>query len=396
MAEQDPEALRHFTALPDEYLTILGPRRLPPVVCPMSSTPTALPVSTSVGFSMLENLGYVDYVHKLSPDIIVGLADMPYGESAGSRRMQKMTTRTETWTRNMVNVNKDIKSNSMSRQRPSLFVPVLPINREAQDLYLELLADELKENIDGFALYEADSFTIVPTPLAHLPRMSFTEASKPQDVLRDIQLGADICAIPFVNAATDAGIALDFVFPAHAEPDKRLAMGIDMWTSDHATDVSPLSSKCGCYACQKHHRAYIQHLLSAKEMLAWVLLQIHNLKIMDDFFAGIRRTIQEGTFEIEVKKFEDVYEAELPTKTGQGPRYVCIVRWSNSYIDNMSRIRGYQRKSEGPNESKQNALAYRTLNDASERREEGIRPDPLDDAADLEKRGFGVEATNKL
>lgn len=69
-----------------------------------------------------------------------------------------------------------------------------------------------------------------------------------------------------------------------------------------------------------------------------------------------------------------------------------ILRYVKSYIDNISRIRGYQRKSEGPNEPKQNALAYRTLNDASERKEEGIRPDPLDDAVDLEKRGFGVEA----
>jgi len=63
-----------------------------------------------------------------------------------------------------------------------------------------------------------------------------------------------------------------------------------------------------------------------------------------------------------------------------------------TYVDLSSRIRGYQRKSEGPNEPKQNALAYRSLIDVTERKEEVIRPDPLDDAADLEKRGFGVEA----
>jgi len=270
---------------------------------------------------MLENVDYADTTHKLSPDIIIGLADMPYGESAGRRRMQKMSTRTEKWTKNMANINNDTGTSNITRQRPSLFVPILPISREAQDFYLELLADELKDDIDGLALYATDSFTVVPASLCHLPRIAMTGASRPQDVLRDVELGADMCAIPYINAATDAGIALDFVFPVHAEPDKRLAMGIDMWTADHATDVSPLTPSCGCYTCQKHHRAYIQHLLSAKEMLAWVLLQIHNLKIMDDFFAGIRRTIQEGTFENEVKRFGDIYEAELPTKTGQGPRY---------------------------------------------------------------------------
>lgn len=391
MAEQDPEALRHFAALPDKYLSILGPRRIPPVVCPMSSTVTALPVSTSVGFAMLDNTDYVDYVHKLRPDIIISLADMPYGETAGSRRMQKMSTRTEKWTKEVVRANSAASSDNL---RSSLFVPILPVDSEAQSLYLELLGDELKDNIDGLALYLSESAIIIPHALAHLPRISMTGTSTPQDVLRDVQLGADICAIPFINAATDAGIALSFVFPARNRPDKRLPMGIDMWTADHATDLSSLTPGCRCYACEKHHRAYIQHLLSAKEMLAWVLLQIHNLQVMDDFFAAIRESIQQDMLDEDIKAFQESYEGELPTKTGQGPRYansILVVCHSNA--DLYLRVRGYQRKSEGPNEPKQNALAYRTLNDAAERRkEEGLRPSPLDDAADLEKRGFGVEA----
>jgi len=327
MAEQDDEALRHFIALPEKYLSILGPRRLPPVVCPMSSTLTALPISTSVGFSMLEVADYGHYVHKLSPDIIVSLADMPYGESAGSRRKQKMSTRTEKWTKEMVKVIKGRDSGGSSASRSCLFVPILPIDQEAQTLYLEMLGDELKDaidGIDGIALYEANSALIIPDNLAPLPRLAMTGANRPQDVLRDIRLGADICTITFINAATDAGIALDFIFPAHAKPAKRLTMGIDMWSAEHAVDLSPLTPDCKCYACQKHHRAYIQHLLSAKEMLAWVLLQIHNLQIMDDFFAGIRESIQRNTFDEDVATFEERYEAELPTKTGQGPRYATL------------------------------------------------------------------------
>lgn len=102
-----------------------------------------------------------------------------------------------------------------------------------------------------------------------------------------------------------------------------------MWDASHSTSVTPLSKGCPCYACTSHHRAYIQHLLSAKEMLGWFLIQIHNHTILDSFFANIRSSIQTGTFDAAVAAFEAYYEPRLPEKTGQGPR-----------------IRGYQFKSE--------------------------------------------------
>jgi queuine tRNA-ribosyltransferase subunit QTRTD1 len=287
----------------------------------MSSTGTALPVYTSVGFAMLEHEDYRDYALKLNPDIAIGLADMPYGDKPGVRRIQKMALRTEKWMKDFAQ-NSSTKSNTITT--PSIFAPILLIEKGAQADYLELLETDLRDNIHGLAVYDTDSLAIIPKALSHLPRLALSDASKPQDVLRAIQLGADILAIPFINAATDAGIALCFTFPAPdkttSADDARLPMGLDMWTTSHATDLSPLTADCTCYSCTKHHRAYIQHLLSAKEMLAWVLLQIHNLHIMDAFFQGIRRSITNVTFDDDVKAFNTAYEAELPEKTGQGPR----------------------------------------------------------------------------
>ena len=119
-----------------------------------------------------------------------------------------------------------------------------------------------------------------------------------------------------------------------------------MWHTEHATSVSPLTPTCTCYACTKHHRAYIQHLLSAKEMLGWALIQFHNHSILDAFFAGIRTSIQNGTFDKDVADFSAFYEPQLPAKTGQGPR-----------------VRGYQYGSqENAKPNKKNPKAYRPLN----------------------------------
>ena len=105
-----------------------------------------------------------------------------------------------------------------------------------------------------------------------------------------------------------------------------------MSSQDHQVSLEPFKEGCPCYACTKHHRAYLHHLLGAREMLGWTLLQIHNHQVMSDFFAGIRSTIAAGgaTFEENVQLFSRVYESELPKGTGERPR-----------------ARGYHFKSEG-------------------------------------------------
>jgi queuine tRNA-ribosyltransferase len=222
-----------------------------------------------------------------------------------------------------------------------------------------------------------DSLESLPKELHDLPRLAFTEPNTPHQILREISLGVDILTVPFITAATDAGIALDFSFPAppHIQRDHEaiptLPLGIDMWLPEHAADLSPLVEGCKCYACTNHHRAYVQHLLNAKEMLAWVLLQIHNHHVVDLFFTGIRQSIANGTFENEVLDFERRYEPLLPEKTGQGPR-----------------VRGYQYKSEGPGEPKKNAAPFTMLENGKEKNAEGALMDVEVDAEDLEEQVF--------
>ncbi|KAJ4306286.1 hypothetical protein N0V88_001085 [Collariella sp. IMI 366227] len=111
---------------------------------------------------------------------------------------------------------------------------------------------------------------------------------------------------------------------------------------------SPLSTtaNCTCYACTSHHRAYVRHLLAAREMLGWTLLQIHNHAVLSAFFAGVRETLARGgeeALEAEARQFNLLYESEFPEGVGEKPR-----------------ARGYQYKSVG-REEKRNKAAWGKL-----------------------------------
>lgn len=337
-----------------------------------SNTNTTVSICTAVGFRTLRAEDYARDSERLEADIVIGLGDIPYGRSLGSKRVEKATDRSIEWLQQHVR----LRSEARKAEKGKLFAPLLPVSCANQGYYIDCLI-EVEKEVDGLAVYNTDSLEDLPEELQHLPRMGFTEPATPQEVLRQISLGLDILTVPFVSAATDAGIALDFSLPAPAfiqrdhEPPDPLPLGIDMWTPDHATDLSPLTEGCKCYACTNHHRAYIQHLLNAKEMLAWVLLQIHNHHVLDYFFAGIRQSIASNIYKSDVQDFEHRYESLLPEKTGQGPR-----------------VRGYQYKSEGPGEPKKNAAPFTMLEDGKEVNAEASPLDSQADAEDLEAQKF--------
>lgn len=61
----------------------------------------------------------------------------------------------------------------------------------------------------------------------------------------------------------------------------------------YSRDFRPLEEGCNCYTCQNFTRAYIRHLLKAKEVLGIRLTTIHNLAFMIRLMQDIRQAIQE-------------------------------------------------------------------------------------------------------
>ena len=240
-----------------------------------------------------------------------------------------MVDRTHAYTRDTLDQLYGDSSAKSDKASAAFFAPILPLDNTQQSLYLEDLEDEFLDRLSGLALYESASLTLIPESLGSLPRLLLSEPSGPHDLLRDISLGADLLGASFVDAASDSGIALDFSFPAPSSAQQNTAepvpLGIDLWSSVYKIDTSPLREACVCYACQHHHRAYFNHLLSAKEMSAWALLQIHNHHMIDLFFAGVRESIQRGSFEDDIEVFNRVYASKIPERTGVGPRYVILI-----------------------------------------------------------------------
>lgn len=390
--------MRRFIGLPEDHLLVLGARHTPPVPLPTPNAQapnSAIQVLTSVGFRHVIAKDYVEATSILQPDIIVGPGDIPVDTKQISRKKKvKITDRTTRWMQEQVQYRRDKEGTGLGQ--PALFAPLLPLEVEAQSDYIGHIVDEMTDQVQGLAVYDTCSLKGLPSALETLPKMSFTDPASPHTLLREIAQGLDIFTVPFIGAVTDAGIALDFSFPVKAgqtESQELKPLGVDMWPSTFAADLSPLREGCPCYACTNHHKAYLQHLLSAKEMLGWVLLQIHNHCVMDEFFAGVRDSISQGSFEEDTEAFARMYEAELPEKTGQGPRYVFDFG-AEARMLTEARVRGYQFKAEGPDEPKKNPTAYRKLDDAKEKLAEAVLPSPNADAGDLEALGFAEQTSN--
>ncbi|RAK80381.1 tRNA-ribosyltransferase family protein [Aspergillus fijiensis CBS 313.89] len=374
-------ALRNFICQPDDQLLIMGPRREPPIKCPPSNTPNSVAILTSVGYRQLEATHYLDAIRHLRPDIVVGLADLVRGHNPGLKRRGKMVDRTHAYT---THATEQLYNHKDTTQRSNAvyFAPVLPLENAEQSIYLEDLENDLRPYISGLALYESASLSAVSEALGDLPRLLFGAPATPHDILRDVSLGADLHTIPFVGVCSDAGIALDFTFQPQQQESQSsptsTPLAYDLWSPDHKTDTRRLSESCECYTCRNHHRAYLHHLLSAKEMLAWSLLQIHNHHTMDIFFAQIRESIERGTFDVDAQTFSRTYSSELPEPKGQGPR-----------------LRGYQLPASGPNQPRRHARVYGRLDDAAEKFAESQSSVATPDtgAEGLEEHGFAERAS---
>ncbi|KAL9613279.1 MAG: hypothetical protein Q9167_002188 [Letrouitia subvulpina] len=367
-ASEQQSPLRRFIALPQNVLLILGPRRHPPVPARVANTNTSIAIQTAVGFNTLEIKAYVEAAQTLEPDIVLGVADFEFGKRPGVKRLEKMGDRSLDWIQEMA---AGLTEADEGRSRTALFAPVLPIEPQMQSHYICAIEEELIERISGWAVHDASSIVAIPESMNHLPRLSLSAPESPHSLLDQVALGVDICTIPFIGEATDAGTAFTFGFPvANLNGSNGEApIGLDLWSPAYVSDLSPIKEGCSCYCCQNHHRAYLHHLLTCKEMLAWVLLQIHNHHVCDLFFAEVRRTIGESGFNREVDLFKSFYEPAFPPRTGSGPR-----------------IRGYQTKS-GVNEPRKNPIAFRALDDGKEKLVETTSPSDYKETEGIMNQG---------
>ena len=115
----------------------------------------------------------------------------------------------------------------------------------------------------------------------------------PEDIINGVARGVDIfdCVLPTRLARHHSAFT----------PEGRL----NMMNATFARDERPLDETCDCYACQTFTRAYIRHLIVAKELLVGTLLSIHNLRALIRLMESIRGYIADGSFESRVPQLLD-------------------------------------------------------------------------------------------
>ncbi|KAI3317785.1 tRNA-guanine transglycosylase [Xylariaceae sp. AK1471] len=402
MNSEDIEPLHAYTATPSHMFTVLGARRHPAINSPVGNAKDSISIFTSTGFQKLTNEAYRRYVDTVRPDVVIPLADMTYAQnttspinskrhtnSNSSKRQLRMVERTEEWLSEFFNLGDGGQDN----KTPCVFAPLLPISYPTQWEYLNQLEQDFATQLSGLAVYDINILPDLSNhgPLMSLPRLSLDLTATPQEVLRQIQLGVDLLTVPFLNTISDAGIALSFTFPppsVSSSGDGIRPLGINMWSPEHEVLVKPLVEGCKCYACTKHHRAFLHHLLNAKEMLGWTLLQIHNYEVMNAFFAGVRASIDNATFDKDCDAFTRVYDPELPAGTGTRPRARGYHFKSRGGDDKINTPAWEKYEAEGGSDP---ALAGEMVGlvvtgPAAEGNETPLVPDV--DAAELDKKGF--------
>lgn len=76
---------------------------------------------------------------------------------------------------------------------------------------------------------------------------------------------------------------------------------INLFNQKYEKDMRPIEEGCGCPTCRRYSRAYVRHLLKAKEMLGMRLCVLHNLYFYNTMMEEIRAAIEEGRYK-EYKK----------------------------------------------------------------------------------------------
>ena len=71
---------------------------------------------------------------------------------------------------------------------------------------------------------------------------------------------------------------------------------LNLFNAKYELDSRPIEEGCGCPACTRYSRAYIRHLMKAKEMLGMRLCTLHNLYFYNNLVADAREAIREGRY----------------------------------------------------------------------------------------------------
>lgn len=154
--------------------------------------------------------------------------------------------------------------------------------------------------VGGLAVGESheDMYRILDAVVPELPENKPTYlmgVGTPANILEGVDRGVDFfdCVYPTRNGRHG------HVYTNHGK--------LNLFNAKYELDERPIEEGCQCPACRSYSRAYIRHLLKAKEMLGMRLCVLHNLYFYNTMMEEIREAIEVGCYkDYKKKKLEGV------------------------------------------------------------------------------------------
>ena len=163
-----------------------------------------------------------------------------------------------------------------------------------EDIRIEHAKAISELELDGYALgglavgeSHADMYNIIEKTTPYLPKNKPTYlmgVGTPANILVSVDRGVDFfdCVYPSRNGRHG------HVYTHRGK--------INLFNAQYELDNEPIEEGCGCPACRNYSKAYIRHLLKAKEMLGMRLCVLHNLYFYNHLMEDIRLAIEEHRY----------------------------------------------------------------------------------------------------
>ena len=162
------------------------------------------------------------------------------------------------------------------------------------DIRIEHAKRIAEMDLDGYAIgglavgeTHEEMYRIIESTVPYLPKEKPTYlmgVGTPANILEAVERGVDFfdCVYPSRNGRHG------HVYTNHGK--------LNLFNAQYETDDRPIEEGCGCPACRRYSRAYIRHLLKAKEMLGMRFCVLHNLYFYNNMMSEIREAIEEHRF----------------------------------------------------------------------------------------------------
>jgi queuine tRNA-ribosyltransferase len=163
---------------------------------------------------------------------------------------------------------------------------------EYQDLRIESAMNLTALDFEGYAIgglavgegqklmFQVLDYTPDLLPV-HKPRY-LMGVGKPADIIGAVERGIDMfdCVIPTRSGRNGQA------FTKYGT--------VNIRNSQYSDDNEPLEHDCFCPTCRNYSKAYLHHLVKAKEILGSILMTWHNLSYFQGLMSRIRRYIKDG------------------------------------------------------------------------------------------------------